>query len=258
MNHAKEKRTMANQKIADAAIAAMNDPSVESKPGYCSRFTRQVVSKVYGEKYRGLFGASAIDTGKNFRRAGLDVNVDAKQLEPGDILFKMRGSGGFGHVGIYVGDRGVAENSSTSLGRVKGAKGFRTLGQWGQFDLVGRIPPSDIPSTGPDAVPPPDKKDLKSPEPLMYNLMLNGQKIADMPVHDGVALCPVRPWASALGFEVDWNEDTHRVMFDGKQIEEPVTLIDERAYLPIRILATAAGLKVLNFDATGHTVTVGR
>ncbi len=120
-----------NQRLANAAIAAVTDPSVEQKKGFCSRFVRQVTQKVYGDEYRSLFGASAIETGHNFRDAGLTVNATASTIEVGDILFKMTGSGGFGHVGIYVGEKGVAENSSTSIGRVQGAKGFRTLAQMG-------------------------------------------------------------------------------------------------------------------------------
>lgn len=244
-----------NQRIAQAAIDAMNDPNIEAKPGMCSRFVRQVVMKVYGEKVRGLFGGSAIDTGRRFQKAGLDVNVDANHLEVGDILVKMRGSGGFGHIGIFVGPKGVAENSSTSIGRVSGAKGFRTLGQWGQFDVVARIPESgSLKPTAQDK----DEEDAAPQEPLMYHLMLNGVKIADMPVHEGKALCSARAWANALNFDLDWNEDTRHVMFNGREVDAPVTLIMDRAYLPIRDLVAAAGLKILSNDPKQHIITVGK
>lgn len=234
---------MANQKIADAAHAAMTDSDIESGRGFCSRFVRQVVSKVYGNQYRGLFGASAIDTGHNFRRVGLDASVTQEsQLEVGDILFKMTGSGGFGHVGIYVGgSKGLASNSSTPIGRVSGAKGYRTLGQWGAWQLVGRIP-GETPAA----------------DPSMYHLMLNGSKVADMPVHDGHALCPVRAWASALGFDIDWDEATHRVLLDGKQVDAPPVIIADHAFLPVTTLVSSAGLAILDNDAAKHIVTVGR
>jgi hypothetical protein len=235
---------MPNQRIADAADAAMHDPTVESTPGYCSRFVRQVVSKVYDNQYRGLFGASAIDTGHNFKRAGLDASVtQLGQLEIGDILFKMQGSGGFGHVGIYVGARGVASNSSTPIGRVSGAKGYRTLGQWGAWQLVGRIP-GESPAV--------------ADEPILYHLKINDVKVADMPVHDGHALCPVRVWGNALGFDIDWHESSHRVVFNGREVPDNPVIIDERAYLPITVLAQAAGLRIIENNAATHTIVVGR
>ncbi len=243
---------MANQKIADAAHAAMHDASVESKPGFCSRFVRQVVSKVYGDKYQGLFGASAIDTGRNFEHAGLDASAtQSSQLEVGDILFKMQGSGGFGHVGIYVGEKGVASNSSTPLGRLSGAKGYRTLGQWGQWQLVGRIP---------------GESPAASDQPLIYHLVLNGVKVADMPVHNGQALCPARLWANAMHLNIDWHEETHRVLFNGVEVSENATMIQDHAYLPIRVLVDAANkvvgdnakVRITTFDAGKHLVEVGK
>jgi len=239
---------MSNQKLADAAQAAMTNPSIERQKGYCSRFVRQVVASVYGNQYAGLFGASAIDTGNNFKHAGFSVPVTRPDdLQIGDILFKMTGSGGFGHVGIYVGAKGVAENSSTSLGRISGAKGYRTLEQWGKWQVVGRIPgdgtpADDTPDTGPAA----------------YQLIINGVKITDMPIQNGHALCPVRAWATALGFQLDWDDETRRVLLDGHVIDAEPVIIDNYAHLPIRTLAASAGLAILNVDTENHTVTVGR
>lgn len=250
---------MANQKIADAAIAAMNDPDIESRPGFCSRFVRQVLGKVYGDKYQGLFGASAIDSGHSFQRAGLDVNVtDQSQLQVGDILFKMQGSGGFGHVGIYVGARGVASNSSTSIGRVSGAKGFRTLGQWGPWGLVGRIPGSDAPTDSAPATNSTPATNSAPAEPIMYHLMLNDVKVADMPLHNGQAWCPVRDWANALGLSVDWHQDNHRVVLNGHEIPESALMINEKAYLPITVLVAQAGLHISENNPATHVIQVVR
>lgn len=213
-----------NRRLAEAAIAAVTDPSVEQRKGFCSRFVRQVVEKVYGNEYRSLFGASAIETGENFRDAGLTVNATAADVELGDILFKMTGSGGFGHVGIYVGARGVAENSSTSIGRVQGAKGYRTLGQYGHFDSVGRLP--EEPPT----------------EPKTYALFLNDRKIASMPVINGRAMCSARDWAKALGFAVDWDEERHKVLMEGELIDAEVRIISGRGYVHVVKLIEAAGL----------------
>ena len=70
-------------------------------------------------------------------------------IEPGDILFKRyvaKNSRGiyYGHVGIYTGNNLVWENSSTTKGRLSGAKGYRTLEQYGTFDVVGRLPAPTI------------------------------------------------------------------------------------------------------------------
>jgi hypothetical protein len=226
-----------NQRLAQAAIAAVTDPTVEQKKGFCSRFVRQVVQKVYGNEYRGLFGASAIETGHNFRDVGLTVNATASTIEVGDILFKMTGSGGFGHVGIYVGEEGVAENSSTPIGRVQGAKGFRTLAQYGHFDLVGRIP-EETPA-----------------EPKVYALFLHDRKIATMPVINGKSMCPVRDWAKALGFAVDWDEEQHKVLIEGEPIDAEVMIINGKGYVHVVKLIEAAGLRY-TVDNERRIVTV--
>jgi cell wall-associated NlpC family hydrolase len=136
-----------NLRLVAAAWDAMHDPEIEATRGYCSRFVRQVVEKVYGSRYDFLFRDTAIHTGEAFRAARL-ANTPGRMgdLQPGDILFKMTGSGVFGHVGIYTGigvethTGKVAENSSTTIGRISGAKGYRTLAQFGKYQLVGRLP----------------------------------------------------------------------------------------------------------------------
>ncbi len=126
-------------RIAQVALDAIQHGTFETKSGYCSRFVRQVVEHCYGTRFSYLFGASALNTAHNFKQHGYAWNAAHIELREGDILFKTQ-AGQFGHVGIFVGPRGVAENSSTSLGRVRGALGFRTLAQYGKFNLVGRIP----------------------------------------------------------------------------------------------------------------------
>lgn len=60
---------------------------------------------------------------------------------PGDLLFKLTGSGGFGHVGIRVAGNMVAENSSVHDDDDGDARGLRTLAEFGDFDVIIRIPP---------------------------------------------------------------------------------------------------------------------
>ncbi|MDQ3815556.1 MAG: hypothetical protein M3347_16695, partial [Armatimonadota bacterium] len=57
----------------------------------------------------------------------------------------------------------------------------------------------------------------------------------------------------------DWDEDTHHVLFDGKEIQEAPVMIDERAYLPITTLVNATGaLEIKVNDPQTHTIIVGR
>jgi hypothetical protein len=141
---------------ADQAKTAVLDRRFELESGYCSRYVRQVVEATHSStKYSYLFGASAKISANLFLASPYGYHWPAEKsklggvIQPGDILFKRRGSGGYGHVGIYVGDipgvgkQLVAENSSTSIGRIQGAKGYRTLAQFnndGKLDVVGRLP----------------------------------------------------------------------------------------------------------------------
>lgn len=126
--------------IAEAAEKAVKLPHIESAPGWCSKFCRQTVAIVHGAKYRHLFGASARETCQRFADAGLLVPVERGSI-PGDLLFKCGPRDGeHGHVGIRVLGNRVAENSSTTKGRVQGAKGFRTVAQFGKVTHIARLP----------------------------------------------------------------------------------------------------------------------
>jgi hypothetical protein len=211
-------------KLSDVAKKAVKEGAFELKKGYCSRFVRQCVEAAYGTKYAELFGSSAIDTGKAFQRNNLTVS----DLQPGDILFKMTGSGGFGHVGIFVGDDKVAENSSTKIGRVRGALGFRTVEQYGAYQLTGRLPEEEL------------------EKPIVYGLYLNNwsNKIAVMPVIGDSSWCPIRRLADYLGIEVGWDDETDHVIWGDKIVDHEVKIIDDTGYLPIRLLADLAKLKL--------------
>jgi hypothetical protein len=142
---------MNNLTLRSAAIAGITDKGYEAAPGYCERFFRQVSESVYGTTYADYYCASARETALAFLDGGQQdysafVATSSEHPQLGDVFFKTQGSGNFGHVGIYVGDIAgigadlVAENSSTSIGRINGAKGYRTLNQWGHIDVVVRFP----------------------------------------------------------------------------------------------------------------------
>ena len=126
--------------IADTAAGALSNNAFESVAGFCSRFVRQVFEKSMGkDATAGLFGASAIETGRKWQDAGLTRTLAQANanggVKPGDTIFQMSGSGGYGHVGI-MGANGMVYENSTRNG---GGKMATPLSEWGKIDLVGRI-----------------------------------------------------------------------------------------------------------------------
>ncbi len=233
--------------VTDDALDA-NNPNYPNDPGVqrkhmCSRFSRCGTRKLYGQKYQGLFGGTAIETGENLRDAGFTA-ADAPQA--GDYLVKLAGSGGAGHIGVYVGhvpglgDDLVAENSSTAIGRVSGAKGYRTLDQFGHYDLLGRLPTAAVPEQ-------------------TLRLFLNDRAIAIMPIKEGRAYCKALSWAQALGFELGWDDEQALVTLDGQLMPSATSLFtrEGRAFVWIGDLVRFSGLQS-SFDSAAAKVTVTR
>lgn len=239
-----------NKELAEATIKAVTDdkldagnpnypkdPGVKVK-GMCSRFCRTAARKLYGNRYQPLFGGSAIDTGHHFRDAGFVVNSP----EIGDLLIKMTGSGGFGHIGTYVGNVPnvgcdmVAENSSTRIGRVSGAKGYRTLAQFGDYQVIGRLPALHQPASS-------------------KALYLNANLVCNMPIIAGSSWCPAYRWAEILGFQLDWDDEENHVIFDGKEINSETKILDGRAYVAIANLVAVAGLRIVENQEDRVVVT---
>lgn len=75
-------------------------------------------------------------------------------------------------------------------------------------------------------------------------LFLSGKSILDMPLRGGVSLCPIRDWAKCLGFEFELNEENQTALFDGKELQTELVLLDGGLYAPIRDLADFSGLQV--------------
>jgi len=111
--------------------------------GWCQKEQRLVIQQVYGNKYDAYMKATANLTGRAFQAAGLAMTAaQAGTLQVGDILYKCPADlTAYGHVGTFVGNKGVAENSSTSIGRVRGALGYRSVARFGEYQLVVRLPP---------------------------------------------------------------------------------------------------------------------
>ena len=227
-----------NQQLAQAAIDGVTDPHTESQKGFCSRWVREVVEGIYPGIYDGLFGATANATGLNFLHAGLGVPfADAGAIQVGDILVKEFGD--VGHIGIYTGPRGVAENSSTPIGRVLGAKGFRSLAQWGTPQIVVRLP-----STAPM-------------QATGFHLMLNTVHVGEMPVIQGAAQAPVRSLCDRLGLDLSIDESTMHPYIGGHLYSTPITIIGGTGFLAVRALADFLKLS-LTVDNNTKTVTLTR
>lgn len=133
------------------------DGAMDTDSGWCARAIRKVVQKTCGSKYDKAVvapnkrEASAVHMAHRFLALGLAWKWDGRPLQIGDIVFKTQGSGGFGHVGMDVGVGGtndvnddiIGENSSTGIGRIRGALGYRTFGQFknpGGVQVVARLP----------------------------------------------------------------------------------------------------------------------
>lgn len=134
---------MANDKLAQVAIDGVENSNwAPHESGWCQVFVRLCYEHVYGKTYEGFRRKSANLTGRAFRAGGLAMTkAQAGALQAGDILYKCPDNlDHYGHVGIFVGNDRIAENSSTSIGRVRGALGFRTVSQFGSYDLIVRLP----------------------------------------------------------------------------------------------------------------------
>jgi hypothetical protein len=134
---------MANQALADMAIFGVEKADwAPLEKQWCQKEQRLVIQHVYGDKFNAYMKASANLTGRAFQAAGLAMTAaQAGELQIGDIVYKCPDDlKAYGHVGTFVGVKGIAENSSTSIGRVREALGYRSVAQFGHYDLVVRLP----------------------------------------------------------------------------------------------------------------------
>lgn len=134
-----------NKPIADAALRLIDRKGVVSGRKLCSRFARFAVGAAYkqdpyGGKFGGYFGKTANISAKNFENSPYKVSLKpGEKPQVGDLLFKYDNQSG--HVGIYIGDNKVAENSTSRYTRhTDGYKGIRDLDKFGKIDVVVRLP----------------------------------------------------------------------------------------------------------------------
>lgn len=146
--------------IAQEAVKCLSDPSVDATPGMCQHFVRVVCERVGGlaqrvmDEYRRETAAATMTAFEGTNWAVWDGLADygtVPNLVAGDILYKGRITSGVnGHTAVVFHNLVmgqsvlcVAENSSWQLSHpdhaVQGAKGWRTLHEFGPFELVVRI-----------------------------------------------------------------------------------------------------------------------
>lgn len=156
----------ASNPIAREAIRALTTPDGIKENTWCQKWVRLVCEKALGGKPMGSPNPlSAKSAAFSLLAQGIGKrHVAGMVLQPGDLLYKCKGSGGSGHVGIYIGDNNgvpsVAENSTYHWNATGGrdARGIRTLAQFGHFDVVARFPVADestvpIAASAPKAMP---------------------------------------------------------------------------------------------------------
>ena len=156
--------------IARQAVKALRLPNFTAEPGRCEQFARQVFESLYPD-YTPItrhFLASARVTMESFRDTVYNVwsnngvtrgkPLEGAFLRPGDYLYKgSLTSGPSGHVGIFfhnIGGDGlpvgsVAENSTYHMaagsdGNISGAKGIRTLTEFGAYEMIVRFTDDEV------------------------------------------------------------------------------------------------------------------
>lgn len=148
-----------NHAITNAAEYRVRRGVGPRLPLFCQRWVRIVVQSVYGARYDTLWRGSAAATARRclqLAAAGklppgvvLVRDPEPSQTQLGDLLYRLTGYGGYGHVGIRSPGNRVAENAATRWGRVHGAIGYRMLlraespvpaAWWGPIELAVRLP----------------------------------------------------------------------------------------------------------------------
>lgn len=200
--------------VAQEALRALHAEGFPTREHLCQQWARMVVESALGGKPMGQPNPPSARTCA-LRLLERNLAFPAAQiaghggLQPGDLLYKTLGSGGSGHVGVYVGPDQVAENSSYHWNKSGGtdARGIRTLAQFGAFQVVARFPIGGEASVvTPDVVSQP----VSAPG---LSLDFEGHLVEAVLSQDadGRALVQLRPLADALGLQTGFDAKTGRI-----------------------------------------------
>ena len=156
---------VSGDELARQALKALRSAAFTAESGRCEQFAREVFESLYPNAgaITQHFLATARVSMMSFRDSIYNVwdNIGGTPgaapadgfLLPGDYLYKGLATSGLnGHVGIFFHNAGlhtesvpsVCENSSWHMtagrvGNVSGAKGTRTLAEFGPFEMVVRL-----------------------------------------------------------------------------------------------------------------------
>lgn len=155
-----------NHEILQAALESLSGDDTEKHGYHCLKWVREVLEKTdYAKLYRPYRRETAKDAGLAFRTSPYWHEFDASKLQPGDIIFWLKGS--FytesngqqkegGHVGIYIGGGKVASNNVIDWNKSgkKDARGLQTIealedkAKGGPPDGFVRFSPEDLEREG--------------------------------------------------------------------------------------------------------------
>lgn len=216
---------MSNLHLALKARDAVYRGDYTTAKGWCQGFIHELIDACYSSTYAAYCADSAAHSAEAWQ--GSEFVVTDGDIQIGDLLYKTKGSGNFGHVGIYVGDDLVAENSSTKIGRIRGALGFRTLAEFDSgiaHDVTVRIP-----------------------DPHAWRVFVGTENpnpiAATEHDADGHVWVMVRHWAARLGFKAAMVGG--RVTLGGRGVAGDVWLAGDTAVMKLTDLAKSAGLRII-------------
>lgn len=129
-----------NTALAARANKTIKSAGTDPRAGMCQKAVRETIQAEYGSKYDAFHKGTAEASRRAWIAGGHAVSPSNGSVV-GDILYKAPTARvPAGHVGIRVSGNRVAENSSTSIGRVRGAYGYRSLEEFGAVKTIVRLP----------------------------------------------------------------------------------------------------------------------
>jgi hypothetical protein len=202
------------------AESALQGGDYELGSGYCERFVRQVMQAAGASEAVLYCCGTAWET---YLALSERYVVPAPATVPGALLFKDASCGSeAGHVAFYspevpAGGPGVIENSSTDLHRVRGALGWRTADEFGDYQGA-----------------------VVVPDPAYCSVEWLGGAVLGGRVWDGVLVAPLRELAPLLGATWTVDGDVAGVEFGGAEEVVPLQVVAGVGWCPVRALAEVA------------------
>jgi hypothetical protein len=129
-----------NESLAVEALTTARLSGTDPRRGMCQKFIRETVQSLYGGKFNHFHRGTAELSRRAWLESGYALDPSRGSVI-GDILYKAPTARvPAGHVGIRIKGNKVVENSSTRLGRFRGAYGIRSLEEFGTVKTIVRLP----------------------------------------------------------------------------------------------------------------------